>query len=451
MHGYEDLNQEQLVQLVFALTEQLKAANEQIAALKEQLGGGPGPTPPTAKALPAWVRPNRPDRKKTERKKRDCAFSRPRSESTRELDHAPEHCPDCGRALSGGTLHHTREVIDLPRVQVEVVEHRFHTRWCGVCQKQVRSKSDLSSEALGKSRIGIRLMSLVAYLRTQSRLPVRSIQALLLAQFGLKLSEGEICGILHRIARQAEPLVRSLRDKIRASPYVHADETGWREDGKNGYLWSFSTPDTRYYVRDPSRSSRVVREALGEDFAGILITDFYSAYSYHLGEHQRCWVHLLRDMHDLVEKHPSSESVKSFVRSVRELFDRARAYKHRNPRERRKERSFFQDELRAIGRAFLKRDVPQRLLAQRLENFAHELFAFVEYEGVPPDNNPAERAIRPAVIARKISGGTRTRLGSDTTSTLRSLFATWQLRNHDPLECCRLLLTGKLNAAGDPA
>jgi hypothetical protein len=80
-------------------------------------------------------------------------------------------------------------------------------------------------------------------------------------------------------------------------------------------------------------------------------------------------------------------------------------------------------------------------LAERLYRFASELFTFVEYPEIPPDNNAAERAIRPAVIARKISGGTRSERGSEVRTTLMTLFSTWYLRGLDPLDACRKMLT----------
>jgi len=459
MHPFDDLTIEQFRQLVLALTEQLRSANEriatqdaEIAALRQQISGGPGPGSPAANEPPAWLKPNRPARPETKRKKRDCAFTRPRGQATSEIEHAADYCPDCGRKLDGGTLHHTREVIDLPDVTVQTVEHKFYTRYCGVCQKRIASKGDLQNQVVGKRRIGIRAMSFIAYLRTACRMTVESICLLLDAQFGLKISAGEVSELLSGVADVGAPVAETLLDNIRNSPVVHADETGWREDGKNGYLWSFSTPDTRYFVRDASRGSDVVKEVLGAKFNGVLVTDFYSAYSFYPGEHQRCWVHLLRDLHHLREKHPDNGSVKMFISDVRDVFDRAREYdgeKHTEA-DRRKQRFVYQEELRRIARPFLKQPVPQRVLAERVERFASELFVFVEYEHAPPDNNAAERAIRPAVVIRKVSGGTRTERGSETMAVLHSLFATWQLRGHDVLASFRLLLLGGLDPLGNP-
>ena len=85
---------------------------------------------------------------------------------------------------------------------------------------------------------------------------------------------------------------------------VYGDETGWRQDGRNGYLWSFSTPEVRYFLYRPSRGRTVVEEVLGDEFEGVLVSDFYGAYNVYQGPHQRCWTHLLRDIHQLNEQYP---------------------------------------------------------------------------------------------------------------------------------------------------
>ena len=104
-------------------------------------------------------------------------------------------------------------------------------------------------ETIGQGRMGVKLTSVMAYLRTVMRLPVRQIQAYLATLHGLKISSGEIIELLHRAKAHLEPLVAALKQEIRASPAVQADETGWREDGSNGYIWSISTPTLRYAER----------------------------------------------------------------------------------------------------------------------------------------------------------------------------------------------------------
>jgi hypothetical protein len=115
------------------------------------------------------------------------------------------------------------------------------------------------------------------------RLPIRQIQGYLLTLHGVRISSGEIVELLHRIKAQMQPHLDALKREICASPAVQADETGWREDGTNGYIWSVSTPSIRYYEYHHSRSGEVVKDLIGDDFGGVLGSDFYAGYNSHQG------------------------------------------------------------------------------------------------------------------------------------------------------------------------
>ena len=120
-------------------------------------------------------------------------------------------------------------------------------------------------------------MSLIATLREEARLPLRTIQWYLDTVHGLHLSRGAIVDAIRKVAGQAQGMVADILEQVRASPVVYADETGWREDGHNGCVWIFSTPDQRYFLRR-NRGKAVVDEVLGNEFAGVLVSDFYAAY-----------------------------------------------------------------------------------------------------------------------------------------------------------------------------
>ena len=135
---------------------------------------------------------------------------------------------------------------------------------------------------------------------------------------------GAIVSAIHRTAQRAQPAVAASLDRIRASPVVHADETGWRQSGANGYVWTFSTPTERYFLRR-GRGKAVVDEALGESFSGVLVSDFYAAYHHYDGPKQRCWAHLLRDIHDLVALYPKDTALAQWAAAVHQLYVEARS------------------------------------------------------------------------------------------------------------------------------
>ncbi|HXZ04807.1 MAG TPA: transposase [Ktedonobacteraceae bacterium] len=194
---------------------------------------------------------------------------------------------------------------------VEVTEHVVYHGWCSHCGTWRAAPLDVSREVVGQGRFGVKIASLISYLRTVMRLPVRQIQAYLASLHGLSISSGEIIGLAQRVTAQLEPQLAEVKQQIRASPAVQMDETGWREDGSNGYVWCACTPQVRYYEYHHSRGKEVVTAVLGASFEGVLGSDFYASYNVYTGQHQRCWVHLLRDRHELKEQYPDDANVRA--------------------------------------------------------------------------------------------------------------------------------------------
>jgi hypothetical protein len=444
---------------VIALRSENAALREQVAVLEGQvveLQQRIEEMQQKGRGTPRFVKANRPKLKgaKPPRRKRKAEHNRGRrrEKATKVVVHELGHCPDCGCKLYRRKLARRREVIDLPAVPVvEVTEHRVVKRYCPRCERWRAPRVDLRGQVLGQGRIGVRLVSLIAYLRTSLRLPCRSIQEYLETMHGLHVSAGEIVEVLHRVRRQARPELEQLLRQMCGSAVLHMDETGWREDGQNGYVWVGSTPgpeQVRYYEYDRSRGRKVVQRLLGAEFAGVLHSDFYGAYNVYLGGHQRCWVHLLRDLHELQGEHSSDEAVVKWVESVKALYEEGQGYavkgRLRSTEERQRKYAELVDRLQRLGLAYAQaKGHPCRALAKRLLRHQDELFLFVLVDGLAADNNLAERSLRPLVVARKISGGTRSAEGSKTRMALASLFETWRARALNPfMQCLTVLAQG---------
>jgi hypothetical protein len=217
---------------------------------------------------------------------------------------------------------------------------------------------------------------------------------------------------------------------------VHLDETGWREDGRTGWVWTLSTPTVCLFPFATSRAGAVARALLGAEAEGVIVSDFYTAYDQLDGCHQRCWAHLLREFHDLTEQHLDDAGLHAWAEAVHALFTDAVAWVAAAdacpPAERERARLRFEAATLTLCRS-QPAGVPHAALFQRVERYHAELFTFVADPVVPPTNNLAERALRPLVIARKISGGTRSSRGSHTRMVLQSVLATWEVRGLDPL------------------
>jgi hypothetical protein len=416
---------------------------EQRVAELEQRQGGP----------PSFVKKNRPkaDEPKKPRRKRDQHHNhgRCRETPTRTVRHALERCLECSYRLDGQSLDYSRQVIELPEPQpVEVIEHQVIKRYCPHCERWRSPKLDLKGQVFGQGRIGVRLASLIAYLRQSLRLPVRRIQEYLETIHRFKVSIGEIEELMHDLRKATEDTVTELKRQMQQSGVVHADETGWRENGKNGYIWSFSTVGeeaVRYYQYDASRAQAVAKEILSDEFDGHLVTDFYAGYNDCSGKRQCCWIHMLRDLHELKENHAEEPEVVQWGQAVRKPYDEALEWLKttRAPTQEQREKKYVElvEQTRELALKYAQsKGHPCWALSKRLLRHEDELFQFVLVEGLSADNNLAERSIRPMVVIRKISGGSRSDEGTKTRMALATLFGTWQARGLNGfVECFKLL------------
>ena len=426
-----------------ALIAELQATVARLERRVRELEGGDSPP----RGMPGHKREQADAGPRAPRRKRNENHARRRSEPTARVEHVVSHCPDCGLALAGGSIKRTREVLEVVPVPASITEHVYLERCCPGCGKRWTPAVALDGDVVGQSRLGVGLVSLIATLRSAWRLPVRSIQQYLQTVHALELSTGAIHGALGQVARVGQATVEQTLAAIRASPVVHGDETGWREDGHNRFLWCFSTPTHRYYACG-SREKGMVDAVLGPDFTGVLVSDFYAAYDHYDGLQQKCWVHLLRDIHALVRQHPDDARLVAWAEEVHACYaqalEQAAALTARraNAEERRAARWACEQRLWQLCRPFAADETaPQAKLCRRIDKYRHALFTFVREVGVPADNNPAERSVRHEVISRKISGGTRSPAGTQTRMALATLFGTWRAQGHDPYQACRALLT----------
>jgi transposase len=400
---------------------------------------------PEGTARPAaWVKPNTPTRSaaKKVRKKRSRNFARKRADQpTQQIVHGVERCVTCDCALSGGWVKRHREVIEITLPHVEIIDHVLLERACPLCGTSYVPTLGRAEGISGQHRLGPRLMAYITTLHEEGRLPIDVIQTHLATIWGLDLSSGAIEGVLHAVATRGATAVEALQAEIRASAVVHADETGWREDGQNRYVWLIATPTARY-LEIGRRNSEHIDELLGKDFAGTLVTDFYSVYDHFPGEKQRCWAHLWRDVKDLLAQFPTDPVLARWARQLRRLYHAARDQPASTPTERTQRRLRLEDLIRRLCAPSVGTPAPQRTLCQRILKYSHELFTFVENALVPPTNNLAERTLRPYVIARKVWGGTRSEQGSTDAMRRASLVLTWRARGLNPfVEFQTLLLS----------
>jgi transposase len=417
-----------VAQLTERVGELLSAADEEPPDTPARPRGMPGLKPTTAP--PAG----------SERQRRARGYGRARMQPTHRQVHAVAACPLCHEPLTGGAVKRTREVIEVPRVPAVVTEHVYVERRCPACRHRWVPGPGMAGTVLGQGRLGIGLLSLIATLREALRLPVERIQWYLQTVHGLTLSVGAIIRACATVAAQGQTAIAQIQADIRASPVVHVDETGWRENGRNGYAWTVSTPTQRCFGHG-GRDKGMLAALLGAHFSGVLVSDFYGVYTSYEGRHQYCWAHLLREADELAAQHRQDAGVRGWTAALHALYARACAVAEADPAARRRAQQAFAAEARALGAPYVGvAAAPQRALCERIERHLAELFGFVADPTVPSTNNAAERSLRHLVTCRKISGGTRSAAGTATKMVLATLFGTWRVQGLNPLDQCRQLL-----------
>lgn len=419
---------ERLTARVAALEDELRRARRQAAPF--------GKDRPKADPKPPGQKPGHPP-----------AFrpAPPPGEVSEVIRVPLERCPRCGGPVESISDNSPIYQTDLPDIRPRVRQFNTQRGWCPRCHKRVESRHpDQTSSAKGSaaSQLGPNVLSLAADLKHRLGLSFRKIVELFQTHFHLTVSPGALAQASHRLAARGLPAYQRLQQEARASPSVHVDETGWRIGARPAWLWTFANPKLTLYRIDSSRGHQVVEQVLGEEFAGTLVSDGLPSYDgLRPLQRQLCLAHLLKRC-SRVEEAKSRGAVR-FPRQVARLL---RAALELGARWGEMSRHGF-----AVARGRLQAALERRLryhltdpdnerLATHLFQHRGHLFTFLYDQRVEPTNNLAERQLRPAVIARKLSGGNRSQRGARTHAILASLAATCRQRAERFTELATLLL-----------
>jgi hypothetical protein len=273
-------------------------------------------------------------------------------------------------------------------------------------------------------------MLFVVYQKVALGLSYSKIKTELGLYFGLTISRGELSNIVAQVSRLFGPTYAELLRLMRQQTVLHIDETGWKVDGDNHWLWVFINDVVALFVLSKSRGSKVPAALLGNEFDGTIVSDFFTAYSPLDVTKAKCWAHLLNDSHELTKGRPppdpSSERV-LFHQELHQLYlamgialleveadEKTREQLHTNMRKQLQE--FAQKSWQ---------DADCVRLAKRIHKHLDELVVWLANPDVAPDNNAAERALRPAVVTRKTSFGSRSKMGAQAFARLLSVIMSW--------------------------
>lgn len=400
---------------------------------------------PIYKKPPVKKRPRNPGRKQGHAGSRRSTAP----EMTDYQEHVLDACPDCGGELSPEPCRRRKRVIeDIHDVEPKVTEHAICGSYCRHCKKIVEP---MILDALPGSTIGNNLLVLSAWLHYGLGNTLSQILLLLNCHLHFVMSPGGLVQMWYRLQEILYPWYEQIGEEVKGGFFICADETGWRVSGILHWLWCFTTSTATYYMIDRSRGEPAIRKFFTEAFAGILITDFWGPYEYVIAAFkQKCFVHLLRELKKVDIRNQSPDWISFRKKLKRLVLDALRLGKREGLSQaeyssRRKRLDTRLDEIIAT----LWRDADAKRLVKRLIKYRDQLFTFLDYKGVPADNNGGEREIRPAVIIRKNSLCNRSQRGANMQAVMMSVYRTLKLRGHDPIATVNQALrqyiaTGKL-------
>lgn len=334
---------------------------------------------------------------------------------------APEYCPDCGtRLLSKGFKNRT--VIEVVPARKEVIVYELEQCDCPGCQ---RAFSAPAPGVFAKGLFGNRLLAYVA----QEHFVHGTTMGRLARQ--LELHRGSLSGAMPQLAARLKPVLARLLREYRRAPVKHADETGWRNDGRNGYAWLFCTLLISLFRFRQSRSAQVAMDVFGQKrLPGTLVVDRYAGYNKVLCRRQYCYAHLLREVQDLGGEFARQPEVERFVQRLAPLLAQAMQLRTRGLKLKE-----FRRQARAIKARILQsvQTSAQHPGIQKIQNIfrqnARRLYHWTRHPSIPAENNQAERELRPLVIARKISFGSQSEQGLQTREVLMSVLHTLTKRS----------------------
>ena len=363
------------------------------------------------------------------------------------IDVPLDACPRCGGEVSDRTW--VQQFIeDLPPVRPHVTELWTCVARCRACGEVRSAHPRQVSTAQGAAgvHLGARALGLASTLKNQLGLTASKVCQVLQQLGGLSLSPGGLLKALQRCSRKVDADYQQLVQSVRTAPAVFADETSWWVDGPGWWLWVFTTPETTIYHVDQSRGSQVVLEMLGEDYPGMLVSDCLASYDPPRYRKHKCIAHHLRALKEkarlLADRGKNSTYLTEWKVLLKDVMHTWREVPHFSPEQF----AAMAVELHRRINRLLERSPPEAeevAFRNRLAKQRNHLLGCLGEPAAEPTNNRAERALRPAVIARKLSCGNRTKRGRDAWQILTSLAATCQQRGHDFADylAARLLLS----------
>jgi transposase len=437
----ERLGTDDLIALVLAQAAQIAALSKRIAELEAKLGQPPK-TPDNSSLPPSQGhKPNRAERRAAKKRKGHQGAWRALAENPDRIVAArADACPHCAHALGAADQpgFHAYDHVELPPIRPVITRVHRHRGTCPCCRRGFSAAAPAGLEP--GSPFGPGLSALLLHLHVTQAIGFERLARLMDEVFGPTLSEGAIANLL---ARAEPPLVAAaaqIAAQVRASKVVASDETSARVEGRNWWQWVLLSSSAVYHVIAETRAATVVSDFLAGAKPEVWVADRYAGQAGHGIERQICLAHLLRDAQYAVD-----EGDAGFAPGFKALLQHACAIGRR--------REALKDSTLAQYRAALDRRLDRllaatstaaagRKLASAIRRCRGDLFVFVTRRDVPYTNNGCERALRPSVVFRKVTGSFRSQWGPRLYAAAASVIATGRLHRRSALQAIRDALAG---------
>lgn len=359
----------------------------------------------------------------------------PPEEVDASYDHFPTQCGECGERLPKAVDPEPQrhQVTEIPEVRPHVEEHRLHAV---ACRCGCVTRAALPSE-VSRSAFGPRLTAMVALLTGLYRLSKRNTRRILSELFRVTISTGAVSNCERRVGAALKLPHEELHRFVQSEPVLHADETSWQQKHRTHWLWVACTCAVSLFVIQAHRCTQSAKHLLGS-FDGTLVSDRLASYGFWAGPRQSCWAHLKRTFQALAERKggaaaafgvPLLEQTKKMFVLVRRVRDGT--LQHETLQRRMKP---IRAEIeRLLDEAARSACVHTQGKAKAILEHRDALWTFVDDPTVEPTNNEAERALRHAVILRKLSFGTQSERGSRFIERMLSAVDTLRKQDRDVL------------------
>ena len=436
------LSKEELIALALAQTAQIEGLTRRIAELEAKLGGPPK-TPDNSSLPPSQGRkPNRAERRAAKKRKgRPGVFRALAPNPDRTVASVAEHCPHCEHALTAADQvgFHAYDHIALPPIRPVITRIHRHRGVCPGCRRGFSAPPPAGMPP--GSPFGSDLVALIVHLHVTQAIGFERLVRLLDEVFGVRISEGAIANLLGRAGASLTAAAETTAAEVRSSKVVASDETSARVAGKNWWQWVLLSSTAVHHLIADSRGAAVLTDFLGQTKPDVWVADRYAAQAGRGNQRQLCLAHLLRDAQYAIDTGDTG-----FAPGFYKLLQRAVAIGRRRPD--------LKDTTLVQYRADLDRRLDRLLaisptteagqqLARGIRKCRGDLFVFITRRDVPATNNDCERALRPSVIFRKVTGGFRSQWGARTYADALSVIATGRLHQRSALHALRDALAGR--------